>query len=65
GEGPSRVLVSVPPERYEAFAELCARAGVPLRLLGYVGGDQLHLRLPDGEVIVPVAELRSAWEAYR
>ncbi|MDR7462860.1 MAG: phosphoribosylformylglycinamidine synthase subunit PurL [Armatimonadota bacterium] len=65
GEGPSRVLVSVPPERYEAFAELCARAGVPLRLLGYVGGDQLQLRLPDGEVIVPVAELRSAWEAYR
>ncbi len=65
GEGPSRVLVSVPPDRYEAFAELCARCQVPLRLLGYVGGDALRIRLAHTELSVPVACLREAWEAYR
>jgi phosphoribosylformylglycinamidine synthase len=65
GEGPSRVVVSVPPERYEAFAGLCARQGVPIRLLGRVGGTDLRLELAGCEVVVPVAELQAAWEAYR
>lgn len=65
GEGPSRVVVSVPPQRYEAFAELCARKQVPIRLLGRVGGGELRVRLAELEVAVSVAELRSAWEAYR
>jgi len=65
GEGPSRVLLSVPPERYEAFAGLCARKGVPIRLLGRVGGDRLSVRLAGLEFFTPVAELKAAWEAYR
>ncbi len=65
GEGPSRVVVSVAPERYEAFAELCARSQVPIRLVGQVGGTDLRVRLAEAEVVVPVEELRSAWEAYR
>ncbi len=65
GEGPSRVVVSVPPERYEEFAGLCAHHRVPIRLLGTTGGERLSLRLDHVELEVPVVELRSAWEAYR
>ncbi|MER3456353.1 MAG: phosphoribosylformylglycinamidine synthase subunit PurL [candidate division GAL15 bacterium] len=65
GEGPSRVVVSVPPERYEAFAELCVREGVPIRLLGTVGEGELRVRLADGELAVSVEQLRAAQEAYR
>ena len=65
GEGPSRVLLSVPPGRYEEFAELCARAHVPIRLLGRVGGDRLHVSLAGLEFSAPVEELKAAWEAYR
>lgn len=65
GEGPSRVVVSVAPERYEAFAQLCAQHRVPIRLLGHVGGDVLSVRLRDVELAIPVAQLRVAWEAYR
>lgn len=65
GEGPSRVVVSVAPERYEAFAELCARSRVPIRLAGRVGGTDLRVQLAEAEVVVPVEDLRSAWEAYR
>lgn len=61
GEGPSRVVASVPVERYEAFCALCWRHRVPLRLLGRVGGGTLWVRLPQGTVELAVAALREAY----
>jgi len=61
GEGPSRVVASVPVEGYEAFCALCWRHGVPLRLLGRVGGGRLRVRLAQGTFELPVATLREAY----
>ena len=45
GEGPSRVVVSVARSDWDALAALAASAGVPLRVLGEMGGDRLRIRL--------------------
>ncbi len=45
GEGVARALVSVSPDREDAVRTLAERAGVPLRMLGTVGGDGLRLRV--------------------
>ncbi len=45
GEGPSRVVVSVSPADWDAFAALAGNAGVPLRSLGVMGGERLRIRL--------------------
>lgn len=63
GEGPSRVLVSVAPDLYDTFCERCAVHGVPIRLLGRVGGDRLQVKMPDTKVDLTVEDLRSAWES--
>ncbi len=58
GESPSRIIVSVPPERWEAFASLAHDADVPVARLGTVGGDRLQLaRVVD----MPVSSLYAAW----
>jgi phosphoribosylformylglycinamidine synthase len=62
GEGPSRVLLSIAPSLYETFRERCAVHGVPLRLLGRVGGDRLQVEMPDTTVDLTVEDLRAAWE---
>ncbi len=62
GEGPSRVVVTVPVDRYEAFCDLCWALRVPLRLLGRVGGDTLQIRLPRGTLDLSVGRLREVWE---
>lgn len=62
GEGPSRVVVTVPVDRYESFCTLCWEHQVPVRLLGEVGGDALRIRLPQGGVEIRVTDLREAWE---
>ena len=41
GEGPSRVLVSVPPARWATVRGRCSEAGVPVTELGLGGGDAL------------------------
>jgi len=61
GEGPSRVVASIPVEGYEAFCAMCWRHRVPLRLLGRVGGMRLQVRLAQGAVDLPVATLREAY----
>jgi len=45
GEGPSRVVVSVAPVDWDAFATLATQAGVPVRILGETGGGRLCIRL--------------------
>lgn len=63
GEAPSRILVAVPPGHAAEVAERCRAAQIPLAELGEVTGDTLVLGYPGGEVDVPVAMLRSAYEA--
>ena len=58
GEGPSRVLLSVAPERVDAVRALAEAAGVAVRELGGAGGDRL---LIEGLVDVSVAETTDAW----
>jgi phosphoribosylformylglycinamidine synthase len=57
GEGPSRVLVSVPPAHERHFEQLMREFPVPWRWVGRVGGDRLEVRLgtPGGRVGVSVA----------
>jgi phosphoribosylformylglycinamidine synthase II len=59
GEGPSRVVISLPPEHAAAARDVLAVAGVPLTELGEVGGDRLVV---EGVLEVPVAELEESWE---
>jgi phosphoribosylformylglycinamidine synthase subunit PurL len=59
GEGPSRVLLSVAPDRVGAVESLAASAGVPVSTLGSAGGERL---IVDGLLDV---ELDVAIEAWR
>ncbi|MFC6577273.1 phosphoribosylformylglycinamidine synthase subunit PurL [Planomonospora parontospora] len=54
-ESASRALVTVRPESFEAFAELCAAHEVPCYGLGTTGGASLVV---EGVLDIPVAELR-------
>ena len=44
GEGPSRIVVSVPPDAERSFERLMAESGAPWRWIGQVGGDRLIIR---------------------
>jgi len=58
GEAPSRIVVSLAPEKWDALAELMGQHGVPLTRLGVVGGDRLRF----AETIdAPIAVLYDAW----
>jgi phosphoribosylformylglycinamidine synthase len=58
GESQSRILVSLPPERWETLAGMAEARGVPLHRLGETGGDRV--------VIGPYVDvsLASALETY-
>jgi phosphoribosylformylglycinamidine synthase subunit PurL len=58
GEGPSRVLLSVPPENTARVREMAGAARVPVTELGVSGGDQLVI---EGLVEVGVSEAQAAW----
>jgi len=53
-EEPTRVLVSFAHEAEDAVRAACADHGVPLELLGVVGGNELVI---EGTVALPVGEL--------
>jgi phosphoribosylformylglycinamidine synthase subunit PurL len=58
GEAPSRVVISLPPERWDELVRLASSTAVPLLRLGEVGGDRLTFApLLD----LPVRDLRDAW----
>jgi phosphoribosylformylglycinamidine synthase len=61
GETPSRVVASIPPERFARLASLAAEAGVPLARVGIVGGDRLRVDGPGIALDLPVGSLREAW----
>jgi len=58
GEGPARVVVSVPPEAEGQVLQMAHRAGVPAMRLGTVGGRALEV---PGLLRVGLEEMRDAW----
>ena len=58
GEVQSRMVVSLPPEGWNRLQEIAARHGVPVRLLGRVGGDRFRIA---GTIDVAVEEMECAW----
>jgi phosphoribosylformylglycinamidine synthase len=60
GEDASRVVVSFPPAHRDAVVSAAEEAGVPVSVVGVVGGDRLTLQ---GLLDVPVAELSRAWRS--
>jgi phosphoribosylformylglycinamidine synthase len=62
GEAPSRVIVSAPPESRARLDHVARGAGVPLHLLGKVGGASLSIAARGTPVIdLEVVTARSAW----
>ncbi|WP_435809549.1 phosphoribosylformylglycinamidine synthase subunit PurL [Streptosporangium canum] len=59
-ESSARALVTVAPESFDAFAELCAAHEVPCYGLGTTGGTSLTV---EGVLDVPVTELRETHTA--
>ena len=58
GEGPSRVVLSVAPDRAALVSAAAASAGVPMSVLGVAGGDRLVV---GGLVDVDLADAIDAW----
>jgi phosphoribosylformylglycinamidine synthase len=54
------VVVSFPPAHRDAVVSAAEEAGVPVSVVGVVGGDRLTLQ---GLLDVPVAELSRAWRS--
>ncbi|HEX9428445.1 MAG TPA: phosphoribosylformylglycinamidine synthase subunit PurL [Candidatus Polarisedimenticolia bacterium] len=62
GEAPSRVIVSAPPESRARLEHVARGAGVPIHLLGRVGGDRLSISLCATNVVdLEVVPARAAW----
>ncbi len=59
-ESAGRVLVTVADGDAERLVQLAAEHGVAIAALGVTGGDTLAV---DGQLEVPLAELREAWTA--
>ena len=64
GEGPSRVVVSVEPERQREFEALMAESAIPWRWIGSTGGEKLSIRVT-GRLVVDVAvdRIEHAWRS--
>ena len=59
-ESSARALVTVRPESFDAFAELCAAHEVPCYGLGTTGGTSLTV---EGVLEIPITELRETHTA--
>ena len=59
GESPSRFIVSAPSRAMPEVQSLARRNHIEISLIGLAGGDALEL---EGQLRVPLADLRQAWE---
>jgi len=60
GEGPSRVVLAVAPDRAGLVMAHAEEAGVPVTSLGVAGGDRLAV---GGLLDVDLAEATEAWRS--
>jgi phosphoribosylformylglycinamidine synthase len=51
GEGPTRILVSVPAGSARHFERLMGEFAIPWRWIGRTGGDRLSIRVDDGAAV--------------
>ena len=58
GESQSRILVSLPQDHLDDLRHVCSEHGVPMEVLGEVGGETLTI---DGLLSCPLAELEQAY----
>jgi phosphoribosylformylglycinamidine synthase II len=63
GEAPSRILFSVDQEHLQSAIAHLESLGLPHRILGQVGGDELTILLPKTQLKWSVSELKQSWEA--
>lgn len=64
GEAPSRILVSLAPDRLADFQALSETHGVPVTVLGHTGGTRLRIDLAERSTIdLPLDELVGAYSA--
>jgi len=64
GEAPTRVVVSAPPECRARLEQMAHTAGVPITLIGRVGGPGLSIAAGGDRVVdVEVAAARAAWRS--
>ncbi len=64
GEAPSRIVVSAPPECRARLEQAAQGAGVPVRLLGRVGGDRLAITVGGSTVVdLEIVPARVAWRS--
>jgi selenophosphate synthetase-related protein len=62
GEGPSRVLVSVKPDRAQHFEQLMKEFRVAWRFIGRVGGDRLRIRTRERRLVdLDLERISGAW----
>jgi phosphoribosylformylglycinamidine synthase subunit PurL len=62
GEGPSRIVVSVEPERAREFEALMAESAIPWRWIGTTGGDRLRVSVGTDPVVdVGLDQIGHAW----
>jgi phosphoribosylformylglycinamidine synthase II len=60
GEDASRVVISFPAAKREAVLAACGSAGVPIAVVGTVGGSRLTVR---GLLDLPLADVSRAWRS--
>ncbi len=64
GEGPSRIVVSVPAESARHFEQLMGEFQVPWRWIGRVGGDRLVIRIGGASIInLSLERVGHAWRS--
>jgi phosphoribosylformylglycinamidine synthase len=62
GESPSRIVLSASPENADRIQQMAAKRGVPVHLLGEVGGDTLTIEAEDGvRISESVAGMDAIW----
>ncbi len=59
-ESSARAMVVVTQDQHDAFVDLAEKHGVELTSVGRTGGDAIDVA---GQLSIPVAELKSAWQA--
>ena len=58
GERQSRIIVSLPEDRWNALLSLALGLEVPVAKLGYTGGNRFRL---NGQVDLPLSQISDAW----